>query len=177
MKKVISLLLAAVLCLGLVACGSKTLGEEVSGGMTDEHIALVVELMEEYVEHDYYKELVERTECKGVKSAMYYVAEGAAEGVDLHLLLIELDADDEIVGWDRLLVVDLDNHDAFNATMLNMNDYTGEMDTHEDLLKMAFGGFHSWLMFKDAQCIMTELEVRTPATKDQIAAINAELNG
>ena len=177
MKKVISLLLAAVLCLGLVACGSKTLGEEVSGGMTDEHMGIVTEVLQEYMDTDNYKALVERTECKGVKSAMYYVAEGAVEGVDLHLLLVELDADDEIVGWDRLLVIDLDNHDAFNATMLNMNDYTGEMDTHEDLLKMAFGGFHSWLMFKDAQCVMTELEVRTPATKDQIAAINAELNG
>ncbi|MBQ5671074.1 MAG: hypothetical protein IIV43_01810, partial [Oscillospiraceae bacterium] len=108
--------------------------------------------------------------------AMYYVAEGAVEGVDLHLLRVELDADDKIVGWDRLLVVDLDNHDAFNATMLNMNDYMGEMDTHEDLLKMAFGGYDSFLQGRNP-AIMTELEVRTPATKDQIAAINAELNG
>ena len=177
MKKLISLLLAVVLCFGLVACGTKTLGEEVSGGMTDEHMGIVTEVLQEYMDTDNYKALVERTECKGVKSAMYYEASFDEQKVDLRLILVELDMDDEIVGTDRLLVIDLVNGSAYDAVMLDLNNFMGQMETYEDLMTMAFGGFDSWLMFKDAQCIMTELEVRTPATKDQIAAINATLAG
>lgn len=177
MKKLISLLLAVVLCFGLVACGSKTLGEEVKGGMTEEHVAIVTEVVKEYMDTDNYKALVERAECKGVKSTMYYEASFDEPKVELILILVELDMDDKIVGSDRLMVIDLVNDAAYDAIDLDLNNFMGQMETYEDLMTMALGGFNSWLMFKDASCIVTENEVRTPATEDQIAAINASLAG
>ena len=177
MKRYIAMLLALVLCLGLCACGQKTLGEEVKGGMTDEHVAMVSDAVKAYMETDNFKALVERTEFKGVKTAMYYQADGAVEGINLELILVELDLDADIVGSDRLMVIDLANGSAYDAVMLDLNNYRGEMETYEDLTKMTLGGFDSWLMYKDAQCIMTELEVRTPATDAQIGEINAALAG
>ena len=175
MKKYIAMLLALVLCFGLAACGEKTLGEEVSGGMTEEHVAIVGEVVKEYMETDNYKALAERTECKGVKSAMYYQADGAVEGINLELILVALDMDADIVGWDRLLVVDLVDGSAYDAAALDMNNYMGEAETYEDLTKMVFGGYDSFLQGRNP-AIMTELEVRTPATAPQIESINAALN-
>ena len=88
MKRYIAMLLALVLCLGLCACGQKTLGEEVKGGMTDEHVAMVSDAVKAYMETDNFKALVERTEFKGVKTAMYYQADGAVEGINLELILL-----------------------------------------------------------------------------------------
>ena len=175
MKKLIALLLAVVLCFGLVACGSKTLGEEVKGGMTDEHVAMVTDAVKAYMETDNYAALVEMTEFSGVASAIYYQADGAVEGINLELILIELAMDREIVGSAGTLVIDLRDGVCYDEQALDMGNYMGQMDGYEDLMKMTYGGFYSWLKYKDAPCIMTEMEVRTPATKDQIQTINASL--
>ena len=174
MKRYFAMLLALVLCLGLCACGEKTMGEEVKGGMTDEHVAIVVEVVKEYMETDNFKALAEMTECSGVETAMYYQADGAVEGIDLQLLLVELAMDADITGWNRLLVIDLTEGAAYDAAALDMDNYMGQMDTYEDLVKMTFGGFDSWLMGRNP-AVMTELEVRTPATDAQIGEINAAL--
>lgn len=179
MKQMISLLLTLVLCFGLAACGSnepEMLGEEVQGGMTDEHVAMVTDAVKAYMETDSFKEMEAMTEYKGVKSAMYYRADGAVEGIDLQLLLMELDLDAEIVGWNRLLAVDLRDGTVHDVFTLDMNNYMGQTDTYEDLMKNAFGGFDSYLMDVTINlCVMTELEVRTPATDAQIGEINAAL--
>ena len=179
MKKMISLLLALVLCFGLVACGSnepEMLGEEVKGGMADEHVAMVTDAVKAYMETDNFKALAEKAEYKGVKSAIYYQADGAEEGINLQLLLVELDIDDNIVGWERLLVIDLRDGTAYDVAALDLNNYMGQMETYEDLMKMAVGGFDTYLMDPAInQAVMTELEVRTPATDAQIGEINAAL--
>ena len=177
MKKYIALLLALVLCVSLCACGTKKLGEEVKGGMTDEHVGIVTEVVKEYMETDNYKALAERTECKGVKSAIYYQAEFAVEGINLELILVELDMDMDIAGSACTLVIDLRDGVCYDEQALDMGNYMGQMESYEDLMKMAYGGFFSWLKFDDVPAIMTEMEVRTPATKDQIKTINAALNG
>lgn len=177
MKKYIALLLALVLCVSLCACGQKKLGEEVKGGMTDEHVALVGEAVKEYMDTDTYKLLAEMTEGKGVKSAMYYQADGAVEGINLELILVELDMDIEIAGSACTLVIDLRDGVCYDEQALDMGNYMGQMETYEDLMKMVYGGFFSWLKFDDVPAIMTEMEVRTPATKDQVETINAALNG
>lgn len=177
MKRYIAMLLALVLCLGLCACGQKTLGEEVKGGMTDEHVAMVSDAVKAYMETDNFKALAEMTECSGVASAMYYQAVGGAEEHNVQLLLIELAMDADIAGSARTLVIDLRDSTCYDEQTLDMNSYMGEEATYEDVMKMAYGGYFSFLTFKDAQCIMTELEVRTPATDAQIGEINAALAG
>lgn len=177
MKKYIAMFLALVLCLSLCACGKETLGEEVKGGMTDEHVAMVSDAVKAYMETDNYKELVAKTECKGVASALYYQADGAVEGINLELLLIELAMDREIVGSAGTLVIDLRDGTCYDEQALDMGSYMGQMESYEDLMKMTYGGFFSWLRYEDTLCIMTEMEVRTPATKDQVKAINAALAG
>ena len=177
MKKYIALLLALVLCFGLAACGEQTLGEEVSGGMTEEHVAMVTEAVKAYMDTDNYQELEAMTEGNGVASAIYYQADGAVEGIDLELVLIELAMDMDIVGSAGTLVIDLRDGTCYDEQALDMNNYMGQMESYEDLMKMTYGGFYSWLRYDDAKCIMTEMEVRTPATKAQIETINAALNG
>lgn len=177
MKKMISLLLTLVLCFGLVACGEKTLGEEVKGGMTDEHVTMVADAVKAYMETDSFKALADMTECSGVASAMYYQAVGGVEEHNVQLLLVELAMDADITGSARTLVIDLRDGVCYDDQTLGMNNYTGEDATYEDVMRMAFGGFFSFLTFDDAVCVMTEMEVRTPATKDQIKEINDSLAG
>lgn len=179
MKRYIAMLLALVLCFGLAACGGnepEVLGEEVKGGMTDEHVAMVTDAVKAYMETDNFKALAEMTECSGVASAMYYQAVGGAEEHNVQLLLIELAMDADITGSARTLVVDLRDGVCYDDQTLDMNNYMGADATYEDVMKMAFGGFFSFLTYDDALCVMTEMEVRTPATDAQIGEINAALS-
>lgn len=144
--------------------------------MSDAHIAMVVDAVNAYVETDAYKALAEIAEGSGIASAMYYQAVGGAEDFDIQILLVELGLDAEIAGSARTLVIDLRDGSCYDEEMLDMNRYMGEESTYEDVMKMAFGGYYSFLTYDDAQCVMTEMETRTPATAAQIDEINGKLH-
>lgn len=181
MKRYIAMLLSLVLCLGLCACGGEkvpeVLGEEVSGGMTGEHVAMITDAVKTYMETDNFKAMAEMAGYDGVADAMYYQAVGGAEDHNVQLLFVELAMDAETAGSARTLVIDLRDGTCYDEKALDMNNYMGEEATYEDVMKMAFGGYFSYLTFDDALCVMTEREVRTPATDAQIETINAALAG
>jgi len=138
---------------------------------------MVAEAVKAYMDTDTYKALAEMAEGNGVAGAMYYQADGGADNFEVKLILVELAMDADIAGSARTLVIDLRDGTCYDEQALDMNNYMGEEATYEDVMKMAYGGYFSFLTYNDAQCVMTELEVRTPATQDQIAKINAALAG
>ena len=187
MKKLIALLLTAVLCFAFCACGggSTEMEIELNDDMTGEDV--VIASMKAFMDGDLYDKLVGSYEEMTGEAGREFTVTRATEyqipdleGKAYHLMMMNADADvysePDNCFFDRvILMVDMETGKVYdNYYCLNVSSYIGQMETEEDVLTYCMAVYNSYLM----DCndgIMTSAEsdeTHVELSADEIAAIN-----
>ena len=187
MKKLIALLLTAVLCFAFCACGGGNTDMEIelNDDMTGEDV--VIASMKAFMEGELYDKLVGGYEEMTGETGREFTVTRATEyqipdleGKAYHLMMMNADADvysePDNCFFDRvILMVDMETGKVYdNYYCLNVNSYMGQMETEEDVLTYCMAVYNSYLM----DCndgIMTSAEsdeTHVELSSDEIAAIN-----
>lgn len=187
MKKLIALLLTAVLCFALCACGGGNTDMEIelNDDMTGEDV--VIASMKAFMEGELYDKLVGGYEEMTGETGREFTVTRATEyqipdleGKAYHLMMMNADADvysePDNCFFDRvILMVDMETGKVYdNYYCLNVGSYMGQMETEEDVLTYCMAVYNSYLMDCN-EGIMTSAEsdeTHVELSADEIAAIN-----
>lgn len=187
MKKILSLLLVAVMCLGFAACGGKKV--DVTDA-SDEQLQAVIDAAQTYFNSKQFKEYVELFEStygQDAKKPEIVVAftfkydDVMGQAYNLILFNIKadaaVDADGEIFGYDSIQVI-IDNktgtaYDSITYREECLN-FDGNIETYEDGI---IGFLNSGVLYEGSDdYLYSEMEISTRFTKDNIKEINNTLN-
>lgn len=187
MKKLIALLLTAVLCFALCACGGGNTDMEIelNDDMTGEDV--VIASMKAFMEGELYDKLVGGYEEMTGETGREFTVTRATEyqipdleGKAYHLMMMNADADvysePDNCFFDRvILMVDMETGKVYdNYYCLNVGSYMGQMETEEDVLTYCMAVYNSYLMDCN-EGIMTSAEsdeTHVELSADEIASIN-----
>jgi hypothetical protein len=187
MKRLLVLLLAAVMCLSLAACGSKkdesTVEDIKINGQTVSITDFLIEHLREYTSTEEFadreKRFVDTFETPGkpftVTRAIELKVDGKAiNSISLHYLLVKADweyaTDDGFIGDNILIVVNYDTGEVLDDFMADESwlEDTGSID------------YWNYMMLNSVLCgsgydggvIVTDSETRTELSESEIAKIN-----
>ena len=187
MKKIFAVIMIAVLCFALCACGGgdQTMDIEITPDMEQEDVAVAA--LKAFKNSDLYEKLVEGYEKNSGQPGNGFTITRATEytipdlnGKAYHLLMVNADAmvysEPNKAFFDRvILLVDLDTGKVYdNYYCLNVGSYMGEMENEEDVLTYCMAVYNSYLMDCN-EGIMTSAdsdEAHWDLTAEEIAAIN-----
>lgn len=187
MKKLLSFLLAVVMCWCLVSCGEKKV--EVIDA-SNEQMQAVIDAAQAYFESEQFKgyvELFENTYGQDAKQPEVVVAftfkydDVMGQAYDLILFNIKLDAavdtGGEIIGYDSVQVI-IDNitGTVYDSIVYREEclEFDGNIETYEDGI---FGFLNSGVLYEGSDdYLYSEMEISTRFTKDNIKQINKALD-
>lgn len=187
MKKLTALLLTAVLCFALCACGgvNQDMEIELNDTMTDEDV--VVSALKAFMEGDLYDALVGSYEERSGQEGIGFTVTRATEyqipdlnGKAYHLMLMNADAmvysEPDDCYFDRvILMVDMETGKVYdNYYCLNTGAYMGQMETEEDILTYCMSVYNSYLMGCNYGVMTSEDsgEIHVDLSAEEITAIN-----
>lgn len=187
MKKIICILLAAVLCFGLAACGDKVEDIQIDGqsvSMKDfliERLGAYIASEEFAAREDAFVKMFDASQAKAFTVARAIELKASALGeskLSIHYLLVKADwtwADgDGMVDDNILIIVNYDTGEVLDQTMADDSwlnntesiDYWNYIMLNGALLGSGY----------DGGTIVVDSETRTELSADDIAAINDALN-
>ena len=187
MKKLIALLLAAVLCLSLAACGVKNDAptDIVVDGKETSVKDFLIEHLSEYIQSDAYlkrekdfEDIFGEARDFNVTRVIEISADGLGENsISVHFLAVKADCDWAVDGngyGDILLVADYNSGTIYDEFMVDdswQND-NGSMEQHIWYM------LHGALMGSgyEGGTIIVDSETRTELSESDIAEINQALN-
>lgn len=186
MKKFISVLMAALLCLSLAACGS----EIETAPATEEQLGTVTETVVNYLTSDSYKahrELYKTafgTEPSEMELISAYTFKCDMEGFDMDLLLLRVKGDiavdhaGEIYGYEYVqIAIDNKSGTVYNSAelMAKLDSFDGTITSEETAVMMLMN--NPVLIEGGDGTFWSETEESTKFAKDDIKAVNDAING